>query len=371
MLFLLHSVLCENRLLQCNPVLNRILSFRNAICNDQQFTFFLGKAFCRRFSENVLSDFLLRVLFQGALCFLAASLLRISCWAEPQVQIRSFRKIKNHSHSRYQGVCVCPETTLLKFCFQTELVVANIVVIVCSVRIKKINLLPNFEGKHEDSEGSKEKKRHPTQVHICLGQFAKNYTPFKHPLFAAAQVQARIFFSRFGSLIGNVFFRRVESTPDPDTLKSIAIHLSFLSRDFCKSNTPPICITIHLPFVSRCFCRSIGVRGRWDTPDLWSGLPFQRASSGGWDGGRKGRFWGTPIFGQNPGKESIFPQQDAKIGAPQRQAFLPPPIPSPTRRPLTIGVLYFLGVSSSTAQRSATRKSVAATPHRAQRAISV
>ena len=60
-------------------------------------------------------------------------------------------------------------------------------------------------------------------------------------------------------------------------MKSIAIHLPFLSRYFCKSialllaesciynYTPPICITIRLPFVSRYFCRSIRVRGRWGT----------------------------------------------------------------------------------------------------------
>ena len=58
-------------------------------------------------------------------------------------------------------------------------------------------------------------------------------------------------------------------------LKSVAIHLPFLSRYFCKSTpsswqrvvyTPPICITIRLPFVSRYFRRSIRVRGRWNTP---------------------------------------------------------------------------------------------------------
>ena len=70
-------------------------------------------------------------------------------------------------------------------------------------------------------------------------------------------------------------FRGVTSTPDPDTSESIAIHIPFLSRYFCKSMpsswqkvvyTPPICITIRLPFVSRCFCRSIRVRVRWNTP---------------------------------------------------------------------------------------------------------
>ena len=61
-------------------------------------------------------------------------------------------------------------------------------------------------------------------------------------------------------------------------MKSIAIHLPFLSRYFCKSMpsrwqkvvyTPRICITIRLPFVSGYFCRSIGVRARWNTPNIW------------------------------------------------------------------------------------------------------
>ena len=61
----------------------------------------------------------------------------------------------------------------------------------------------------------------------------------------------------------------------PILLKSITIHLPFLSRYFCKSMpfswqrivyTPPICITIRLPFVSRYFCGSIRVRGCWNTP---------------------------------------------------------------------------------------------------------
>ena len=60
----------------------------------------------------------------------------------------------------------------------------------------------------------------------------------------------------------------------PILLKSIAIHLPFLSRCFGKSmpsswqkvaDTLPICITIQLPFVSRYLCRSIRVRGRWNT----------------------------------------------------------------------------------------------------------
>ena len=59
-------------------------------------------------------------------------------------------------------------------------------------------------------------------------------------------------------------------TPIP--VKSIAIHLPFLSRCFCKcmpsssqkvAHAQPICITIRLAFGSRCFCRSIRVRGRW------------------------------------------------------------------------------------------------------------
>ena len=62
----------------------------------------------------------------------------------------------------------------------------------------------------------------------------------------------------------------------PILLKSIAIHLPFLSRYSGKSMpswqkvpcTPPICIMIRLPFVSRYFFRSIRVRGRWNTPNL-------------------------------------------------------------------------------------------------------
>ena len=38
---------------------------------------------------------------------------------------------------------------------------------------------------------------------------------------------------------------------------------------------------------------------------------------GGIGGGRKGRFWGGPIFGQNPLKYSIFPQKDANRGTPK------------------------------------------------------
>ena len=61
----------------------------------------------------------------------------------------------------------------------------------------------------------------------------------------------------------------------PMLSKSIAIHLPFLSRYFCKSMpsrwqtvayTPPICITIRLPFVSQYFCKSIRVKSRRDTP---------------------------------------------------------------------------------------------------------
>ena len=60
----------------------------------------------------------------------------------------------------------------------------------------------------------------------------------------------------------------------PILLKSIAIHLPFLSRYFCKSMPSvwqkvaytPICIAIRLPFVSQYFFRSIRVRGHWNTP---------------------------------------------------------------------------------------------------------
>ena len=45
--------------------------------------------------------------------------------------------------------------------------------------------------------------------------------------------------------------------------------------------------------------------------------------------------FGAPrIFDQNPGKYIIFPQKDAKSGRPKKLPFPPPPIPSPTWRPL-------------------------------------
>ena len=37
----------------------------------------------------------------------------------------------------------------------------------------------------------------------------------------------------------------------------------------------------------------------------------------GMGGGRNGRFRGAPMFGPNPGKQSIFPQKDAKSGRPK------------------------------------------------------
>ena len=37
----------------------------------------------------------------------------------------------------------------------------------------------------------------------------------------------------------------------------------------------------------------------------------------GMGGGWNGRFWGAPIFSQNPGKHCIFPQKDAKSGCPK------------------------------------------------------
>ena len=74
-----------------------------------------------------------------------------------------------------------------------------------------------------------------------------------------------------------VYFQESQIDPwPPILLKSIATHLPFLSRYFCKSmpslcqqvlyTPPPICIRIRLPFVSQCFYRSIRVRGRWSTP---------------------------------------------------------------------------------------------------------
>ena len=48
----------------------------------------------------------------------------------------------------------------------------------------------------------------------------------------------------------------------------------------------------------------------------------RRKQSGGWDGWWLERpFCGTPIFGQNPGKHSIFPQKDAKSGCPKIRSF--------------------------------------------------
>ena len=80
--------------------------------------------------------------------------------------------------------------------------------------------------------------------------------------------------------IAALCFRRIQSNRPliPILLKSIAIHLPFLLRYFCKSMpsswqivvyTPPICITIRLPFLSPYFCRSIRVRGQWNTPKCW------------------------------------------------------------------------------------------------------
>ena len=72
-----------------------------------------------------------------------------------------------------------------------------------------------------------------------------------------------------------LIFRRVTSTPDPDTCEKYrvtppicAILLQKYALLLAESSryTPPICITIRLPFVSRYFCRSIRVRGRWTTP---------------------------------------------------------------------------------------------------------
>ena len=93
----------------------------------------------------------------------------------------------------------------------------------------------------------------------------------------------------------------------PIFLKSIAIHLPFLSRYFCKSMpsswqkvvyTPPIWITIRLPFVSRYFCRSItGLAPRI----FFIFAPLLREEGGGGSEGRghfskirgkRGKKWG-------------------------------------------------------------------------------
>ena len=98
-----------------------------------------------------------------------------------------------------------------------------------------------------------------------------------HPEYVAT---TRVWFRIAAIFLAQSDFSGESNRPlTPILLKSIAIHLPFLSRYFCKSMPsswqkvvyqPPICITICLPFVSRYFCRSIGVRGRWDTPKfLW------------------------------------------------------------------------------------------------------
>ena len=51
-------------------------------------------------------------------------------------------------------------------------------------------------------------------------------------------------------------------------------------------------------------------------------------------GGSNGRFWGAPILAQNPGKCSVSPRKEAKSGRPTNGPFLPPPIKSPSCRPL-------------------------------------
>ena len=60
------------------------------------------------------------------------------------------------------------------------------------------------------------------------------------------------------SIGGNtLLLRRIESTPDPDTLKSITIHLPFLSRCFCKSMPFSLqkVVCFHHQFISRCGSR--------------------------------------------------------------------------------------------------------------------
>ena len=49
------------------------------------------------------------------------------------------------------------------------------------------------------------------------------------------------------------------------------------------------------------------------------GVPWLRGRQlgDGMGGGRNGHFWGAPIFGQNPGKYSIFQGFDAKSGRPK------------------------------------------------------
>ena len=69
-------------------------------------------------------------------------------------------------------------------------------------------------------------------------------------------------------------FRRVQSTPDPDTFEKVS---RYTSHFYCDTFATKVCPllgrnTINLYhntapiFVSRYFCRNIGVRGRWNTP---------------------------------------------------------------------------------------------------------
>ena len=107
--------------------------------------------------------------------------------------------------------------------------------------------------------------------------------------------------------------------------KSIAIHLPFLSRYFCKCApsawqkivyTPPICITICLPFVSRYICRSIRVRGRWDTPKTSSSQPKLRYSARQWFqrsnvAGNKRKGWSCALLHKRaPMLGSVFGRTD-------------------------------------------------------------
>ena len=64
---------------------------------------------------------------------------------------------------------------------------------------------------------------------------------------------------------------------------------------------------------------------------------FSEGVKGGWDWwGRNGRFWGAPIFGQNPGKYSISPQKDAKSGHPKNS----PSYHNPSHPPLDALLIY-------------------------------
>ena len=66
------------------------------------------------------------------------------------------------------------------------------------------------------------------------------------------------------------------------------------------------------------FCRSQRAMGKLDLKGGWEDLTLRGRQLGdGMGGGRNGRFWGAPIFGQNPGKYGIFHKKMQNRGAPK------------------------------------------------------